>query len=174
MYYNGTAWVRLQQQGILQQDFASAPGDLISLTMGDIPGDESFVLGLGDGFLKPPSYTTALLSNIVWPSAGMLIYNTTLQKLMVFDGSGWISLAGNASPVPVSVQPPVLVAGMAINQSSKQPHSVLELGNQNNKTLQLPVVRHSDIYMPVIGLLCFDPDMQRLMVYDGVRWNIIQ
>ncbi len=38
-----------------------------------------------------PSYTTAERDAISEPKAGMIIFNTTVNKLNVYDGSNWVT-----------------------------------------------------------------------------------
>jgi hypothetical protein len=83
-------------------------------------------------------------------------------------------LAGiqTALTVSGSSQPPV--PGFAINQTFKHPASVLEISSAGNKAFLLPIARPENIYSPVAGLICFNPDIQALMLYDGVRWRIMK
>ncbi|MBN4061729.1 MAG: hypothetical protein COA57_05150 [Flavobacteriales bacterium] len=43
------------------------------------------------GFL-PPRLTTAQRNSIASPASGLIIYNTTLKKTQVYDGTGWRSM----------------------------------------------------------------------------------
>lgn len=172
--FNGTGWRKLSLLQILQSDIATDPGDLLNISMDQNGISESSILSLGAGLVKPPSFTEAEIVQIKWPAQGMMIYNSTAKALMVFDGNQWSALESDASDMNVSSNTSQLTSGIAVNQNSKHPGSSLEAGPSGFKTFQLPVVRHQEIFMPAVGLCCFDPDLSKVMVYDGMRWNILQ
>ena len=62
--------------------------------VGGFPSDASAILQVTSttqGFL-PPRMTTTQQNAISSPAAGLMIYNTTTNKLMVYNGSAWTAL----------------------------------------------------------------------------------
>jgi len=51
---------------------------------------------------------------------------------------------------------------------------VLDINPSGGKAFQLPKVDPDQIYNPVIGLICFNPLNNKLMLFDGLRWNVIK
>ncbi|MFB3390063.1 hypothetical protein [Flavobacterium sp. LAR06] len=57
--------------------------------------------------LLPPRMTTAQRNAIVWPTAGLLVYNTTTNCDEFYAGAGWISMCDRVEIVtqPIAPQP---------------------------------------------------------------------
>lgn len=66
----------------------SETGGLLIGTTGDIPSAVLTVTSVTKGFL-PPRMTTTQRNAISSPVAGLMIYNTTTQKLNFHNGSSW-------------------------------------------------------------------------------------
>jgi hypothetical protein len=132
------------------------------------------MLSLGPGFLKLPIFSSVNIPTINDPAEGMIIYDTTVGKLRFFNGSQWQALSGVVTSLPVSGLNPESVAGFAVNQNFKHPSSVLEFGSVDGKAFQLPVARPQDIYEPVAGLLIYNSEQNAMMLYDGMKWNVLK
>lgn len=48
---------------------------------------------LGPDGLRAPQLTTAQRDNIISPPLGSLIYNTTTNKLQLYNNTGWVDVA---------------------------------------------------------------------------------
>jgi PKD repeat protein/photosystem II stability/assembly factor-like uncharacterized protein len=174
IYYNGTQWMKLNDQQILQTEFAIDPVSTGTMSMNGGPTSDAYMLALGMGFVKLPAFNAAGMLTIEDPAAGMLVYDSSLGKPRVFNGNEWQPLQGVVTPIPVSLEPAQVTVGMAINQNTKYASSVLELNPEAGKAFHLPVVSYERIYQPVSGVVCFDTELKAIMLFDGVRWNVIK
>jgi hypothetical protein len=134
----------------------------------------SSILVLGDGLINLPSFTGTEMLDIQYLSTGMLIYDLTDHVIRYYNGNSWQPLNASVLALPVSGLAAMHKDGVAINQSFKHPSSVLDINASGGKAFQLPKVNPVDMYAPVAGLICFNPSNQKLMVYDGLHWNILQ
>ena len=91
-----------------------------------------------------------------------------------YNGNSWQPLSSVPTSIPVSVNEPTLVPGMAINQLTKNASSVMEIHPSSGKALLLPKLDPSQIYAPVSGLICFNPVINKLMFFDGLSWNVVK
>ena len=174
VFFNSTEWMRIHHVPVLQESAISVPPGHATVMIPEGEAAPAYMLGLTDGLVKLPAFTSEDIITLDQPAKGMLIYDSTAGKLRVFNGSEWQALTGTAINLNVSMSAPAEVAGMAVNQDFKHPSSVLELSAAGGKALRLPEVRPVNIYQPVAGVLIFHPETRRLMIYDGSRWNIVQ
>ena len=174
IYFNGNKWIQLASEPILQEDAATAPPEYVTVSMPTATVNPAYMLNLGQGLLKLPTFTTNDIVTINQLAPGMLIYDVTTNMPRLYNGSNWQPLTGKQTALTVSgsSQPPV--PGFAINQNFKHPASVLEISSIGNKAFLLPVAKPENIYSPVAGLICFNPDILGLMLYDGVRWRVMK
>ncbi|MDQ3016607.1 MAG: PKD domain-containing protein, partial [Bacteroidota bacterium] len=173
IYFNGSQWMKLKDDAILQTEIPVDPNTNLSVSIpGGVAGD-AYLLNLANGFVKLPVFTSTVILTIDDPAAGMIVFDSTIGKIRMFNGSQWQIISSVSTPLPVSPNPSVNVTGMAVNQNFKYASSVLEISPVDGKALQLPVVRQELIFDPVAGVICYDPLCKCLMVYDGIRWNQI-
>jgi hypothetical protein len=174
IYYNGSQWILLASEPILQEDAATAPPEYFTVSMPTSTLNPAYMLNLGQGLLKLPTFTTGDIVNINQPAPGMMIYDVTTNMPRLYNGSNWQPLMGIPTSLIVSGSASPPVPGFAVNQNFKHPASVLEISSSGNKAFHLPVTRPEDIFSPVAGLICFNPDILGLMLYDGVRWRVLK
>jgi hypothetical protein len=166
--------MRILHVPVLQESASTVPPGHATVMIPEGDAAPAYMLGLTDGLVKLPVFSSAEILNLDQPAKGMLIYDSTIGQLRVFNGSEWQALTSAAINLSVSMSAPAEVVGMAVNQDFKHPSSVLEISAGGGKALRLPEVRPVNIYQPVAGVLIFHPETRRLMIYDGSRWNIIQ
>lgn len=171
--FNGSQWIRITDRPLLQTNQPIDPGTAGTVSMPGGASSDAYLLQLGNGFLRLPSYSSSTILEIDDPAGGMLVYDNSSGRPRIFNGSEWQSCQGVTTSLPVSFNPPAVVAGMAVNQSTKHAASVLELNASEGKTLKLPVADHTIIYNPVAGVVCYDPALRSLLLFDGMRWNQI-
>ena len=135
--------------------------------------NESSLLTLEGGLVQLPSFTSIALLDVELLAPGMLVFESTTGKIRCYNGNAWQTLSATETNLPISIAPATLVPGIAINQSTKHPSSVLEINPSGGKAFQLPKVDPDQIYNPVIGLICFNPLNNKLMLFDGLRWNVL-
>jgi hypothetical protein len=173
VYFNGSQWKKIRHVPVLQYTATSAPSPLGSLTMPQGPAAPSSMVSFDDGLIRLPVYTNTQIPNIQNLTPGMLIFDGTANVIRCYNGQDWEALSTSASGLPVSAAPATLVPGLAINQNYKQASSVVDISAAGNKAFVLPIVDPVNIYSPVTGLICFHPGYHRLMVYDGLNWNVL-
>ena len=173
IFYNGSQWLELKGQSILQTDIAEPNQDTVSVSLPGNGGGGSALLNLNNGLLKLPSFSSSQILTIDHPAAGMLVYDNTINKPRYFNGYQWQSFSTQSTTLPVSLNSPTNITGMAVNQHTKHAISVLEFNAADGKAFQLPVVNHEMIFEPAEGLICFHPALKTLMMFDGERWNKI-
>ena len=173
LYFKGNQWLKVNDQPLLQTEIPVNPPNNATLSMAGGASADAYLLALGAGFIKLPGFTSTEILAIEDPAMGMLIYDNTASKMRVFNGNEWQALSSVGTPIPVSASPAEVKPGLAVNQTSKYASSVLELNPMAGKAFQLPVVMFNQIYEPVSGVVCFDPELRRVMLFDGIRWNVI-
>ena len=174
IYFNGTQWRMLKQEAMLQISASTAPVDFGSFTMVGEEAEASSIFVLSDGFVRLPEFTASQIPTIADLTPGMLIYDNTADVIRLYNGNEWAVLPSIATTIPVSTEAPAQVSGIAINQDFKEPSSVLEIHPSAGKAFLMPILDPSEIYEPSAGLICFNPSIQKIMMYDGVRWNFLK
>ena len=172
-YYNGTQWMTLDVQPVLQYEALNPPATYGSVSIPGAAADPSSVVNIGGGLIHLPVFTSAALLDVEFLAPGMLVFDSTTGKIRCYNGNEWQTLSATATTLPVSMAPPLQVPGIAINQNFKHPSSVLDINPSGGKAFQLPVIDPEQIYNPVTGLLCFNPINNKLMLFDGLHWNIL-
>jgi PKD repeat protein len=174
VYFNGVFWKVILQEAVLQFS-ASLPPDTFRTI--SIPGStisESSLIVLGDGLIKLPSFTAEALLDIGNLTPGMLIFDSSSGLVRCYNGNEWQSLATGNTTIVVSASPATQVSGFAINQNYKHPSSVMEINPSGGKALLIPKLNPEQIFNPVTGLICFNPSNNKLMLYDGLNWNVLK
>lgn len=174
VYYNGTQWRKLRQEPVLQYNATTAPVPLGSLTMPQATAEPSSLVSFEDGLIRLPIFTSSQIPGIEQITPGMLIYDGTANVVRCYNGQEWQSLPAASAGLNVSAAPVVTVPGVAINQNFKHPSSVVDISPSGNKAFVVPKLDPVQIFDPVIGLICFNPNLHRMMIYDGLRWNVLE
>lgn len=174
VYFDGTTWKKIAHQPALHHPHPDPPAAPGQLSMSDDPGHTSALYQMGIGTVMLPGFDLSDLQDVAWLAQGMMLYETQGQRIRFYDGNAWRPLSAIPTVIPVSGDPPQTVAGIAINQSAKFPSAALEIHASGGKALQLPLVLPEEIHAPVQGLLMYHPVRQALMLYDGLRWNVVQ
>jgi PKD repeat protein/photosystem II stability/assembly factor-like uncharacterized protein len=174
IYFNGTSWKEIRQEAVLQFPAMQAPATYHTVSIPASPANASSVFKLDGGLVRLPSFTTTEILTIENLAAGMMIYDLSGQTIRYYNQNEWQSLSSNNTSIPVSPGSPVTVAGVAINQNVKHPSSVLEVSPTSGKTFMMPKLSPEEIYDPTAGLMCFNPVNNKLMLYDGTKWNVLK
>lgn len=174
VYYNGTQWKKIMHTAVLQYEASTPPDTFGTISTAGNAGVESALVQLGNGLVKLPSFTAADILTIGNLAPGMLIYDNTSNLIRCYNGNDWQALASTATSLAVSVTPPSAVPGMAVNQSYKHPSSVMDINPSGGKALMIPRLDPDQIFAPVTGLICFNPMNNKLMLYDGLNWNVLK
>jgi hypothetical protein len=135
--------------------------------------DTSAIFNLAEapGMVLLPSYNNNNLTQIEQPNISMMIYNTDLHKIQVFDGVQWITLLSIPKTLKGEMPIAQIVPGIAVGKSIKDPNANLEISNQNYRTLSLPQAPISSVYKVSKGSITFDPQLKEYMLYDGLNWK---
>lgn len=173
-YYNGIRWMVLNLEPRLQYTPESAPTNNGTVSVPGVAANTSTLVKLDGGMINLPVFTSAALLDVGFLTPGMLVYETTSRTIKCYNGNEWHALSATATSLPTSNATPPVVPGIAINQNYKHPSSVLDINPSGGKAFQLPKVDPDQIYNPVIGLICFNPLNNRLMLFDGLKWNVIK
>jgi len=173
VYYNGTKWMLVNLEPVLQYGNPTPPVDYNSISIPNASSNESSLIILEGGLVHLPVFTLAALLDVELLAPGMMVFESATGKIRCYNGNVWQALSATETNLAISVAPATLVTGVAINQSTKNPSSVLEINAAGGKAFQLPKVDPDQIYNPVTGLICFNPLNNKLMLYDGIRWNVI-
>jgi hypothetical protein len=152
------------------QQFPAVDGNV---SMPNASSSESSLMTLEGGLVHLPVFTSTALLDVELLAPGMLVFESTTKKIRCYNGNAWQTLSATETTLAISTAPASLVPGLAINQSTKHPSSVLEINASGGKAFQLPKVDPDQIYNPVVGLICFNPLNNKLMLFDGLRWNVI-
>ena len=172
-YYNGIRWMVLNLEPRLQYTPESAPAINGTVSIPAVAANPSTLLKLDGGMINLPVFTSAALLDVGLLAPGMLVYENTSRTIKCYNGNEWHSLSARATSLPTSNATPPVVPGIAINQNYKHPSSVLDINPSGGKAFQLPKADPDQIYNPVIGLICFNPVNNKLMLFDGLRWNVV-
>jgi uncharacterized protein (TIGR02145 family) len=118
-----------------------------------------------------PRMTTAQRGEIKSPAEGLLIYNTTTNKLDVYTGAeGWYSLESVSDGVATGSTAPG--GGMSVNESGADPHGAAILDvYSTEKGFLLPRTQTSSVSGPAESLIIFNTVSKRLTIYDGSDWT---
>jgi hypothetical protein len=173
VFCNGVRWLILNHSPVLQTSALAVPDTFGTISFSGDPADASVLLKLENGFINLPVFSSSGLLDVELLSPGMLVYDATSTRLRYYNGNEWKVLVSTALSLPLSTSPPAQKFGIAINQSSKHPSSVLDMNPLGGKAFQLPIVKPDQIFAPVPGLLCFNPLNSKLMLFDGVNWNVV-
>ena len=118
-----------------------------------------------------PRMTTAQRGEIKSPAEGLLIYNTTSNKLDVYTGAeGWYSLESVSDGVATGSTAPG--GGMSVNETGADPHDVAILDvSSTEKGFLLPRTEPTTVSVPTESLIIFNTISKRLTIYDGSDWT---
>ncbi|HQW01850.1 MAG TPA: PKD domain-containing protein [Saprospiraceae bacterium] len=174
VFFNGTQWRQILQDPVLQFTADEAPVSFGTLSMPSSTISSSSLLKLGDGLVNLPVFTASEILNIQHPTPGMIIYDSDSDVVRCYNGNEWQPMASFATNLPVSMAPSTLVPGIAVNQNFKYPSSVMDINPTGGKAFLLPILDPDQIYTPVTGLICFNPTNNKLMLFDGLNWNVLR
>lgn len=218
---NGTSWLDLGAGGGTGASSAGASGYLqlsdgagAFTTSGTTAGQQLFWdntnkrLGIGTATpsasalldlastsqgLLPPRMTTTQRDAIATPAAGLVIYNTTTNKLNFYDGTAWASSAGGTasggagyvqlSDGAGSLSNSGSTAGqqlfwdntnkrLGIGTDTPNASSLLDLSSTIKGFLppRMNSIQRDAIPAPAAGLVIYNTTTSKLNVYDGTAW----
>ncbi len=174
VFFNGVEWRQILQDAVLQYTAEVEPESFGTLSIPGSTISSSSLIKLGDGLVNLPVFTAAEILNIQHPTPGMLIYDNDSDIIRCYNGNEWQAMASISTTIQVSMAPSTLVPGMAVNQNYKHPSSVMDINPSGGKAFLLPILDPDQIYAPMTGLICFNPTNNKLMLFDGVNWNVLK
>jgi uncharacterized protein (TIGR02145 family) len=121
--------------------------------------------------LLVPRMTTTQRDAIKTPAEGLLIYNTSTNKLDVYTGAeGWFSLNAISDGAATGSTAPG--GGMSVNESGADPHDAAILDvSSTEKGFLLPRSETGDVNSPIESLIIFNTLTKRISIYDGSDWE---
>ncbi|MEN2402782.1 hypothetical protein GKZ90_0023550 [Flavobacterium sp. MC2016-06] len=112
-------------------------------------------------------------------TAGVLLYDANLKKVVYYNGTTWVDLSNHAGAVDVSLQTPLtetlngtVIGDSGIEESASSVQGVLVL-ESSKKALILPKVAspQNNIVKPMAGTICYDTVKKLVCVYNGTEWT---
>lgn len=171
--FNGVVWTTLTSSPVsgTTGSYTPAGGMVISNDPGIMPAGGSILdIHSSTRGLLLPRTTPGQITN---PAAGLVIFNTSVNRLACFTGSGWVDLCSvslGAIPPPGAQS----AVGVAINTSGESPHhsAMIDLGS-SNRGLLLPRLTQAvrDILLPPSGLIIYNTSAHAIEFYNGIQWN---
>jgi len=118
-----------------------------------------------------PRMTGAERNAIKSPAEGLMIYNTSTDKLNIYTGSeGWYSLqAIQAGAATGSV---AIGGGLSVNETGVDPHDVAIMDvSSTDKGFLLPRTQTADVGGAAESMLFFNTLSKRIRMYNGTEWK---
>jgi hypothetical protein len=91
LYSSTSTPIRFFQTGVLRLSIAATTGNVLINTSTDVASSILTLASTTKGFL-PPRMTTTQKNAITSPATGLMVYDTTLNLISVYNGTMWISL----------------------------------------------------------------------------------
>ncbi len=140
--------------------------------------DESSILEVfaGDDTIKkgflPPRVTTLQRDAIASPPAGLVIYNTTDNRLEFSNGTSWISFIDGSIVTAINGAANTSSGGVAIGTSTPNPAAIVEVLSSTKGFLppRLTSPERNDISSPATGLTIYNTTVNCLQFYNGAGW----
>ncbi len=175
LYYDGTQWQKVKATSLLIEQNSSAPVATNNISSSPYVASKTAILALpSEGqYVQVSKFTTEDLINIAFPDQGMMVYDLTTKSLKYFNDHYWTSLDSEATTLPVSMQSNTTEQGISLGSNVKHGSSALQI-NSSNRAMKLPSNSASSIMDPQEGLLIFDRNMEKLMIYDGEVWRALK
>ncbi|OFX17475.1 MAG: hypothetical protein A2033_12135 [Bacteroidetes bacterium GWA2_31_9] len=208
-YWNGSAWENITKvtnpagaSSAIQFNNAGSFGgnsnlvwnnSNLNLGIGTTTPNASSILDLSStskGFLAP-RMTTVQRNSIATPTAGLMVYDTDLQKYIFYNGTIWTDAAGSVTAAGASGNIQFNSSGslgansnlfwnntnesLGIGTSTPDPSSALDI-NVSQKGLLIPRMASSmitGISSPATGLLVYDTDANSFYYYNGSAWTAV-
>ena len=171
-YYNGSTWCQIESTLVSSTTGMLSSGGGVSINViPDTPPDNSAMLDINNssrGVLFPRT-TPELISS---PANGLIIYNTSTNRIEYFRNNVWVSLSASLIGVPGAGGNQSSV-GLAIkqNNSDPDPSAILDV-EANDKGVLIPrltEVQRNEI-LPVIGLTVYNLTSNAIEYYNGKGW----
>ncbi|MFA4917324.1 MAG: hypothetical protein WC560_11735, partial [Syntrophales bacterium] len=146
----------------------------VSINAAGNPADPSAMLDISSttqGVLIP-RMVDADRNAIPAPAIGLLIYNTTTNKLNYYKSTGWYELSRTfQSSVNTGTNNPG--AGVAINETGAAPDSsaILDVSS-TTRGLLIPKTTSGSLTL-VAGLIYYDNSLNNLSYYNGGSWKTV-
>jgi len=132
-------------------------------------------------FENPPNNAMGIIlpavtnSNLVIPSNGTFIFDTTLNKVRMYENNGWKDLTGIGSStglIPNNSNESAQNQGVILGAESSNANGVLIL-ESSDKAMVLPKIAnpHLSVKSPYPGMMCYDTVSKSLAVFDGANWS---
>ena len=105
------------------------------------------------------------------PAIGLLIYNTTTNKLNYYKSTGWYELSRTFQSSTTGTNNPG--GGMAINEIGAAPDSSAMLDVSSTKRGVLIPRTTEGLLTPLVGLIYYDSSLNKIRYYDGFSWKTV-
>ncbi len=136
-----------------------------------------------------PRLTSAQISALPSPAAGLLLYNLTLHCLQIYDGVQWGCLLTETVPSPIVKIPQSTASAGVVSQSlSNQSGLILSesgvgminsaaiaeiRGNRGVLLPRLKTLQRKALPTPTAGMLIYNSEDAALEYFDGTGWRTI-
>ncbi len=171
-YYSGGSWCKIEGTVVSSTTGSTAPGGGVSMSVGaDVVADKSAMLDVSSttkGVLIPRTLPQSISS----PAAGLIIFNTSTNKINYYNGSQWKTVC-SISTGTAGASTSQTSAGFAINSSGEAPapSAVLDI-QSTDKGLLVPRMNEWDknAILPTAGLIIYNTFANTLQFWNGSKW----
>lgn len=123
------------------------------------------------GFL-PPRVTPAERNAIASPPAGLVVYNTTDNRLEFSNGTQWVNLNDGSVIVAVNTATNTGTGGVAMGTKTPNPAAILDVTSTNKGFLppRLTTIERDAITSPAQGLTIYNTTNGCIEFYNTTFW----
>lgn len=139
---------------------------------GASPSSNSVLLEFGNdgnkGIVLP--YINGELSDAV---NGTVIFDTSVKRVKVKTGAGWVDLSGENGVVDTSLQdslPTNPNARVVIGDPASTAPGILVLESTSKAMVMPKVAKYTDIVDPAPGMIVYLTSSNKIAVYNGSTW----
>ncbi len=172
VFFNGSIWNKLTAKSQFISQNSTIVGRGIGIDLNGSPRIESALLNLSEanGTFVLPAYTNSQILELATPVSRMLLYNSDLNRIMVFDDTRWRSI--KSSPISyTSTGTNNRIDGFVAGSSIKSPSAVVEVSNSNYRTVAITQMNVAQIDNPQKGMIIYDDSRKSYLVFDGEDWG---
>lgn len=126
-------------------------GTLYKMTVGD--------LTMGPQGMLIPRMTTTERNNIATPTTGLLVYDTTLNDIYIYNGTGW-QLMPNEASSPTWTGTHTFTGKLEVTSTT-----------QGFLPPRMTTTQRDAIVSPAEGLVIYNTTDKKHQGYDGTSWN---
>lgn len=123
-----------------------------------------------EGGLLIPRLTTAQRDVVKSPAEGLMIFNSTTERLNFWNGSAWMEIP--ATFISSTLGDTEYNLGLAVNSTGALPaaSAILDISS-SQKGLLLPRGTEESFSSPTEGLLFYSPASKSVVFHNGTSWR---